>query len=60
MPRTQIKKSVLIATRITPYTNDRVKEAVEKSGMNSSEWLRMLIFFELKKPKLELKKTGDT
>ena len=30
MPRTQIKKSVLIATRITPYTNDRVKEAVEK------------------------------
>jgi hypothetical protein len=41
-------KSVLLATRVTPGINDKIKQLAFREGLYVSEWIRQLIVSELK------------
>ena len=43
-----IPKSVLLATRVTPGINEKVKQVAFREGLYVSEWIRQLIISELK------------
>ena len=43
-----IPKSVLIATRVTPGINEKIKQIAFREGLYVSEWIRQLIISELK------------
>ena len=43
-----IPKSVLLATRVTPAINQKVKQVAFREGLYVSEWIRQLIVSELK------------
>ncbi len=43
-----IPKSVLLATRVTPGINEKVKQIAFREGYYVSEWIRQLIIAELK------------
>ena len=43
-----IQKSVLLATRVTPGINEKVKQMAFREGLYVSEWIRQLIVSELK------------
>jgi hypothetical protein len=43
-----IPKSVLIATRVTPAINEKIKQVAFREGLYVSEWIRQLIVSELK------------
>ena len=43
-----IPKSVLLATRVTPGINEKVKLLAFREGLYVSEWIRQLIISELK------------
>jgi len=42
-------KSVLIATRVTPAINAKIKQVAFREGLYVSEWIRQLIISELRK-----------
>jgi len=42
------KKSVLLATRVTPSIEAKVKQLALREGLNVSEWIRQVIISELK------------
>ncbi len=44
-----IQKSVLLATRVTPGINAKIKQMAFREGLYVSEWIRQLIISELKK-----------
>ena len=41
-------KSVLLATRVTPGINEKVRQLAFREGLYVSEWIRQLITTELK------------
>jgi len=41
-------KSVLLATRVTPAINAKIKQVAFREGLYVSEWIRQLIVSELK------------
>ncbi len=41
-------KSVLIATRVTPAINKKIKQIAFSEGLYVSEWIRQLIISELR------------
>ena len=43
-----IPKSVLLATRVTPGINEKIKQIAFREGLYVSEWIRQLIISELK------------
>ena len=43
-----IPKSVLLATRVTPGINEKIKQLAFREGLYVSEWIRQLIISELK------------
>jgi len=43
-----VQKSVLLATRVTPGINDKIKQLAFREGLYVSEWIRHLIVSELK------------
>ena len=43
-----VPKSVLLATRVTPGINAKVKQMAFREGYYVSEWIRQLIIAELK------------
>ncbi len=43
-----VPKSVLLATRVTPGINEKVKQVAFREGLYVSEWIRQLIIAELK------------
>ena len=43
-----VPKSVLLATRVTPGINMKVKQIAFREGYYVSEWIRQLIIAELK------------
>ena len=43
-----IPKSVLLATRVTPGINEKIKQVAFREGLYVSEWIRQLITAELK------------
>jgi hypothetical protein len=43
-----VPKSVLLATRVTPGINEKVKQMAFREGYYVSEWIRQLIIAELK------------
>ena len=43
-----IPKSILIATRVTPGINEKIKQVAFRQGLYVSEWIRQLIINELK------------
>ncbi len=43
-----VPKSVLLATRVTPGINEKVKQMAFRDGLYVSEWIRQLIITELK------------
>jgi len=43
-----VPKSVLLATRVTPAINQKVKQVAFREGLYVSEWIRQLIVSELK------------
>ncbi len=43
-----VPKSVLLATRVTPGINQKVKQMAFRDGLYVSEWIRQLIIAELK------------
>ena len=43
-----IPKSVLLATRVTPGINEKIKQVAFREGLYVSEWIRQLIISELK------------
>ena len=45
---TGVPKSVLLATRVTPAINEKVKQVAFREGLYVSEWIRQLIVSELK------------
>ncbi len=47
-----IPKSVLLATRVTPGINEKVKQIAFREGLYVSEWIRQLIVSELKNQNL--------
>jgi len=42
-------KSVLLATRVTPGINEKVRQLAFREGLYVSEWIRQLIISELRK-----------
>ena len=44
-----IPKSVLLATRVTPGIQAKIKQVALREGLYVSEWIRQLIISELKK-----------
>ena len=44
-----IPKSVLLATRVTPGINEKIKQLAFREGLYVSEWIRQLITSELRK-----------
>ena len=40
-------KSVLLATRVTPGINEKIKQVAFREGLYVSEWIRQLIILEL-------------
>ena len=44
-----IPKSVLLATRVTPGINEKIKQLAFREGLYVSEWIRQLIISELRK-----------
>jgi hypothetical protein len=47
-----VPKSVLLATRVTPGINEKVKQIAFREGYYVSEWIRQLIVSELKNQNL--------
>jgi hypothetical protein len=47
-----VPKSVLLATRVTPGINEKVKQIAFREGYYVSEWIRQLIITELKNQNL--------
>ena len=43
-----IPKSVLLATRVTPGINEKIKQLAFREGLYVSEWIRHLIISELR------------
>jgi hypothetical protein len=43
-----VPKSVLLATRVTPGINEKVKQMAFRDGLYVSEWIRQLIIAELR------------
>ena len=43
-----VPKSVLLATRVTPGINEKVKQMAFRNGLYVSEWIRQLIIAELR------------
>ena len=43
-----VPKSVLLATRVTPGINEKVKQIAFREGLYVSEWIRQLIIVELR------------
>ena len=43
-----IPKSVLLATRVTPGINEKIKQIAFREGLYVSEWIRQLLIAELK------------
>jgi len=43
-----IPKSVLLATRVTPGINEKIKQLAFREGLYVSEWIRQLIISELR------------
>ena len=43
-----VPKSVLLATRVTPAINLKIKQVAFREGLYVSEWIRQLIVSELK------------
>ena len=43
-----VPKSVLLATRVTPAINSKIKQVAFREGLYVSEWIRQLIVAELK------------
>jgi len=43
-----VPKSVLLATRVTPGINGKIKQIAFREGLYVSEWIRKLITNELK------------
>ena len=44
-----IPKSVLLATRVTPGIEAKIKQVAFREGLYVSEWIRQLMISELKK-----------
>ena len=47
-----IPKSILLATRVTPGINEKIKQLAFREGLYVSEWIRQLLTAELKNQNL--------